>query len=166
MTRKITACSKRQRLKIGVVWAGSAKHNRNASRSLPFELFSQLFALDADFHCLQKELNETDYKQSDLFENLHIWQQDIGDFSDTAALIAQMDLVISVDTSVAHLAAAMSKPTWVMLSYHPDFRWLLTRQDSPWYDSVKLFRQDASLNWQSVIKNIQQQLQHILKENT
>ncbi|WP_427834791.1 glycosyltransferase family 9 protein [Actinobacillus pleuropneumoniae] len=163
---KITACSKRQRLKIGVVWAGSAKHNRNASRSLPFELFSQLFALDADFHCLQKELNETDYKRSDLFENLHIWQQDIGDFSDTAALIAQMDLVISVDTSVAHLAAAMSKPTWVMLSYHPDFRWLLTRQDSPWYDSVKLFRQDASLNWQSVIKNIQQQLQHVLKENT
>ncbi|WGE86627.1 glycosyltransferase [Actinobacillus equuli] len=163
---KITACSTQKHLKIGVVWAGSAKHNRNASRSLPFELFSQLFALDADFHCLQKELNEADDKRSDLFENLHIWQQDISDFSDTAALIAQMDLVISVDTSVAHLAAAMGKPTWIMLSYHPDFRWLLTRQDSPWYDSVKLFRQEASLTWQSVIKNIQQQLQQVLKENT
>ncbi|EFX91281.1 hypothetical protein HMPREF0027_1665 [Actinobacillus ureae ATCC 25976] len=74
-------------------------------------MFSQLFTLDADFHCLQEELNEADYKRSDLFENLHIWQQDIGDFSDTAALIAQMDLVISVDTSVAHLAEAMGKPT-------------------------------------------------------
>ncbi|WP_018652059.1 tetratricopeptide repeat protein [Actinobacillus capsulatus] len=163
---KITACSTLKRLKIGVVWSGSTKHNRNASRSLPFELFSQLFALDADFHCLQKELNEADNKRSDLFENLHIWQRDIDDFSDTAALIAQMDLVISVDTSVAHLAAAMGKPTWIMLSYHPDFRWLLARQDSPWYDSVKLFRQEASLTWQSVIKNIQQQLQQVLKENT
>lgn len=163
---KIMACRTENRIKIGVVWAGSAKHNRNASRSLPFTLFSQIFTLNADFHCLQKEVMEEDYKRSDSFSNLYFWQQDIVDFSDTAALIAQMDLVISVDTSVAHLAAAMGKPTWIMLSYHPDFRWLLVRQDSPWYDSVKLFRQDASLTWQSVIKNIEQQLQQILKENT
>ncbi|WP_150539993.1 glycosyltransferase family 9 protein [Actinobacillus vicugnae] len=163
---KMTACHSQKRPKIGVVWAGSAKHNRNASRSLSFALFEQLLALEAEFHCLQKEVSEADYKRSMLYKNLHFWQHDLADFSDTAALIEQMDLVISVDTSVAHLAAAMGKPTWIMLSYHPDFRWLLNRQDSPWYDSVKLFRQEASLNWQSVIKNIQQQLQKILKEST
>ncbi|WP_150539994.1 glycosyltransferase family 9 protein [Actinobacillus vicugnae] len=144
---------------IGVVWAGSPKHHRNGVRSLQFEQILSLFEFDAEFHCLQKEVSEADYKRSDLYKNLHFWQQEIKDFSDTAALIAQLDLVITVDTSVAHLAAAMGKPTWILISYHPDFRWLLTREDSPWYQSVRLFRQGFDFDWQPVISRLQQQLE-------
>lgn len=157
--------SRGEKLNIGVVWAGSAKHNRNAARSLPLELFSALFELDANFHCLQKEVSEADYKRSKTWQNLQFWHNELDSFSDTAALIAQMDLVISVDTSVAHLSAAMGKPTWIMLSYHPDFRWLLERDDSPWYQSVKLFRQQACLSWQPVINSIKHALISKFKEN-
>ncbi|AFU19257.1 tetratricopeptide repeat protein [Actinobacillus suis] len=157
--QKISACNSAKKLKIGVVWAGSPKHHRNAIRSLQFEQFLPLFEFDAEFHCLQKVVNEADYKRSEKLKNLHFWQDDLTDFSDTAALIAQLDLVISVDTSVAHLAAAMSKPTWVLISYHPDFRWLLAREDSPWYQSVRLFRQGFDFDWQPVITRVQQQLE-------
>lgn len=156
-------CSREKRLQIGVVWAGSAKHNRNKTRSLQFEQFRQLFALNADFHCLQKVVSEADFVAAQGIDNLHFWQHEIGDFSDTAGLVAQMDLVISVDTSVAHLAAAMGKPTWILVSFHPDFRWLLNRTDSPWYRSVQLFRQDSEQNWQTVVQQIYQQLAKQIK---
>ena len=84
------------------------------------------------------------------------------DFSETAALIAQMDLVISVDTSVAHLAGAIGKPVWILLSYIPDFRWFLDRSDSPWYPCAKLFRQNASREWQTVIDEVVQSLPELL----
>lgn len=83
-----------------------------------------------------------------------LWHHDIGDFSDTAGLIGQMDYVISVDTSVAHLAAAMGKPTWIMITFDPDFRWQLGRSDSIWYSDVRLFRQNADMRWDSVIQNV------------
>jgi ADP-heptose:LPS heptosyltransferase len=76
------------------------------------------------------------------------------DFSDTAALIECLDLVITVDTSVAHLAGALGKPVWIMLPHVPDYRWLINRDDSPWYDSVRLYRQQASGDWHSVIDQI------------
>ena len=156
--QKVTACSRRNKMQIGVVWSGSAKHDRNAVRSLSFALFSSLFSLDADFHCLQKEINPQDKILVDKIENLFCWDKEIETFSDTAGLIAQMDLVISVDTSVAHLAGAMAKPTWILLSYHPDFRWLIEREDSPWYHSVRLFRQTADYQWHTVIDHIMLQL--------
>jgi len=80
------------------------------------------------------------------------------DFSDTAALISQLDLVISVDTSVAHLAGALGKPVWILLTYFPDWRWLLRRDDSPWYPTARLFRQDASRTWDSAIARVRQAL--------
>lgn len=144
--------------KIGLVWGGSPKHKRNLSRSLDFAQLSPLFELDCEFHCLQKALNEADDKGVDFPENLHFWTDQIDDFSDTAGLIAQMDLVISVDTSVAHLAAAMGKSTWILLSFHPDFRWGLGREESDWYRSVRLFRQGADLAWQPVIEQLVQQI--------
>lgn len=145
--------------KIGLVWAGSALHNRNAFRSISFERIKSLFQLNAEFHCLQKEVSNEDYEAGQGFSNLYFWHTQIDDFSDTAGLISQMDLVISIDTSVAHLSAAMAKPTWIMLTYNPDYRWLLKREDSPWYHAARLFRQDITMEWEVVIEKIKQTLQ-------
>jgi ADP-heptose:LPS heptosyltransferase len=84
---------------------------------------------------------------------------DLNDFSDTAALISEMDLIVSADTSVAHLAGAMGKPIWIMIPYLPDYRWLLDRTDSPWYPAATLFRQPAFDDWKSVISAIVRRLQ-------
>ena len=83
----------------------------------------------------------------------------LDDFTDTAALIAQMDLVISVDTSVAHLTGALGKPLWLLLPFHPDFRWLRDRDDSPWYPTAKLFRQTTDGDWDGVVARIANQLE-------
>jgi ADP-heptose:LPS heptosyltransferase len=80
------------------------------------------------------------------------------DFAETAALISCLDLVITVDTSVAHLAAALGRPTWILLPYTPDYRWLLDRNDSPWYPSVRLFRQDESRDYTRVIARVREEL--------
>jgi ADP-heptose:LPS heptosyltransferase len=82
----------------------------------------------------------------------------IQDFADTAALIEQLDLVISVDTAVAHLAGALAKPVWTMLPFAPDWRWMLDREDSPWYPTMRLFRQPRRDDWASVISQIQRAL--------
>jgi ADP-heptose:LPS heptosyltransferase len=83
----------------------------------------------------------------------------LGDFADTAALISALDLVIAVDTSVAHLAAALGKPVWLMVPFAPDFRWLLGRDDSPWYPGMRLFRQTRPGDWDGVVARIGQALQ-------
>jgi hypothetical protein len=78
----------------------------------------------------------------------------IGDFSDAAAIIDMLDLVVTVDTSVAHLAGAMGKPVWILLPFNADWRWLMGREDSPWYPSARLFRQDGSRDWSSVVQRV------------
>ncbi len=80
------------------------------------------------------------------------------DFAETAALLSQLDLVITVDTSVAHLAGALGRPTWILLPYLPDWRWLLGRDDSPWYPTVRLFRQDATRDYGSVVARVRSEL--------
>ena len=139
---------------IGLVWAGSAKHNNNLARSLNLANLLPLLDCNAQFHCLQKVVKNSEKLTACSSPNLHFWDEEIADFSDTAGMIAQMDLVISVDTSAAHLAAAMGKPTWILLGFDPDFRWLLERRDSPWYASATLFRQDADYDWQKVIQQV------------
>lgn len=145
----------KKKIRVGLVWSGSLDHSRNKSRNISFGAISTLFNLqDLEFHCLQKEIALSDREQAQSYDNLFLWNDKLNDFSDTAGLISQLDLVISVDTSVAHLAGAMAIPTWIMITHHPDYRWLLAREDSPWYRSVKLFRQDISMNWVPVIDNI------------
>lgn len=90
----------------------------------------------------------------DKHANIHQHQSGLNDFADTAALIQCMDLVISVDTSVAHLAGAMGQEVWVLLPFVPDFRWMLDRQDSPWYPTARLYRQQQPADWPSVIDSI------------
>ncbi|MGQ0286407.1 glycosyltransferase family 9 protein [Pasteurellaceae bacterium 22721_9_1] len=142
------------KFKIGVAWRGGAATDVDKIRSIPLEIFSHLFSLNADFHVLQKDINDNEQSILAIFNNVYDWHNDIDNFFDTSAIIDQMDLVICVDTSVAHLAAAMGKPTWILINYSPDFRWLLNREDSVWYDSVRLFRQDLDYDWKSVIDSV------------
>ncbi|MFZ7274321.1 hypothetical protein [Avibacterium avium] len=90
---------------------------------------------------------------------------EINSFFDTSAIIENLDLVISADTSVAHLSGAMHKPTWILINYAPDNRWLLNRDDRIWYDAVRLFRQYIDYNWQTVIKNVTKALKKEIKNH-
>jgi ADP-heptose:LPS heptosyltransferase len=102
---------------------------------------------------LQKEVREADEPILQATGLLDA-SGELGDFADTAALIAPLDLAIAVDTSVAHLAGALGKPTWLMLPFAPDFRWLLKREDSPWYPNMRLFRQQRPGDWHGVIARV------------
>lgn len=150
-------------LRIGIAWRGGSATDRDKIRSIPLEIFSHLFSIEADFHVLQKDINDNEQSILAKFNNVYDWHNDIDNFFDTSAMIEQMDLVICVDTSVAHLAAAMNKPTWILINYSPDFRWLLNREDSIWYNSVKLFRQGLDYDWGNVIHQISDQWYHLNK---
>ena len=142
------------RPRVGLVWSGSATHSNDRNRSLNLEQLSDLIALQSiEWHSLQKECR----RQDEYFLNEHPevaqHQNELNDFSDTAALLECMDLIISVDTSVAHLAGALGKPVWILLPFAPDYRWLLDRPASPWYPSAKLLRQADIGDWKSVVNN-------------
>ena len=148
--------------RVGIVWSGTTGHLNDHNRSIALKCLGSLFNNNIAFHVLQKDIRASDMgalKLLQAFNNVHIHQFDLHNFTDTAALIDEMDLVISVDTSVAHLAGAMGKPVWVLLSFIPDFRWLLDREDSPWYPSARLFRQNKQGNWASVIENVKSALE-------
>ena len=144
--------------RVGIVWSGSLAHRNDAQRSLVFADIAPWLELPIEFHCLQKVIRPQD--QPAVWEDyrIHTHGPQLEDFSDTAGLIAGMDLVISVDTSVAHLAGALGKPLWVLLAYTPDFRWLLDREDSPWYPTARLFRQASTRDWTSVIKAVREHM--------
>lgn len=150
------------RKKIGVVWAGSSQHNNDAQRSLPFSMASKLLQADADFYILQKDIKRSDRIGLEMMQRfgkrIFILDTQLHDFADTAAVINCLDLVISVDTSVAHLAGALGKPLYLLLPYEADFRWLQERRDSPWYPTAQLFRQQQVGDWrvplEAVIKQI------------
>lgn len=142
------------KLKIGIVWQGGKATGTDKIRSIPLNLFNSLFQCNANFYCLQKEISDNDEKILSTYNNVFYWKNELKSFFDTSAIIEQMDLVICVDTSVAHLAAAMGKETWILINYIPDFRWLLNRNDSVWYESVKLFRQNIDYDWESVMTNV------------
>ena len=135
------------RFKIGIVWSSKLINPTSRKRSCPLELFASILAgKDIDCYSLQKEPTAADL---DLLATLPIvdLKEQLQDFGDTAAIIAQLDLVISVDTSVAHLAGGMGKPVWVLLPAVPEWRWLLDREDSPWYPTMRLFRQTEPGDW-------------------
>lgn len=143
----------RKRRRVGLVWAGSPAHRNDHNRSIATQHLAELLDADCDFVALQKEISVEDK----LYLHAHgvaLYPERLQDFSDTAALAEQIDLVISVDTSVAHLAGALGKPVWIMLPYVADFRWLMNRDDSPWYPTARLFRQPALGDWKSVIRKV------------
>jgi len=144
-------------LRIGLAWAGNAKHVRDMERSIGLRDLLPLLEIDARFVSLQKELRAGDAEILSR-RNVLRFGGEFGDFADTAALISQLDLVISVDTAVAHLAGALGKPVWILLTHAPDWRWLLERDHSPWYPNARLFRQSETREWGSVTKRVRDAL--------
>jgi tetratricopeptide (TPR) repeat protein len=148
----------RDRLRVGLAWSGSPAHQNDDNRSLPLKLLTRLLDLDATFVSLQRDPRPDD--KAVLLERTDIVDltADLTDFSETAALVSCLDLVITVDTSIAHLAGTMGCPTWIMLAHRPDWRWLLDRDDSPWYPSVRLFRQTTAGDYGGVVERMRGEL--------
>ena len=148
----------RKKLRVGLVWSGNPKHGNDHNRSIPLRALAGILDADATFVSLQKDPRADDQavlrEQSDILD----LTADLTDFVATAALIRCLDLVITVDTSVAHLAGALGCPTWILLPYVPDYRWLLDRDDSPWYPTVRLFRQTETREYPSVLERVRCEL--------
>ena len=150
-----TRLDPRQRPRIGLAWCGNPNHDNDRQRSIALNAMLPLLAgIDATFVSLQRDLRPGDADLLQDCPDLVHFGEELKDFAETAALIANLDLVISVDTSVAHLAGALAKPVWIMLPFVPEWRWLLDRQDSPWYPTARLFRQDDSRSWTGVIAGV------------
>jgi hypothetical protein len=147
----------KQGLRVGLAWSGNTRHVRDGERSMRLRDLLPLTDMGATFVSLQKDVRAGDIETLKSCNMIQFGEQ-LGDFSDTAALISQLDLVISVDTSVAHLAGALGKPVWILLTHAPDWRWLLDRDDSPWYPTARLFRQRESREWGSVVTHLREAL--------
>jgi tetratricopeptide (TPR) repeat protein len=144
--------------RVGLVWSGRPTHKNDRNRSIKLQALLPLLDIDAVFVSLQRDLRADDAAILKDQKNIIHFGDELRDFSDTAALISNLDLVISVDTSVAHLAGALSKPVWILLPFIPDWRWLLDRDDSPWYPTARLFRQDHTRIWDGVIVRVKEAL--------
>jgi hypothetical protein len=147
------------RIRVGLVWSGTKDHKNDHNRSIPLKLMKPLMRLPIEFHVLQKDIRSEDAVVLSQLKKMYSHQAELHDFSDTAALVQEMDLVISVDTSVAHLAGALAKSVWILLPFMPDYRWMLDRADSPWYPTATLVRQPAIGDWTSVILEITKRLE-------
>jgi tetratricopeptide (TPR) repeat protein len=142
-----------RKLRIGVACSGAPHHPRNARRSIPLEKLRPLTEAAA-LVILQPELTALDAMTAATIQGVMHPSLDSSDFADVAGLIANVDLVISVDTSIAHLAGAMGVPVWILLPWNAEWRWLTTRSDTPWYESARLFRQHSRNDWDSVVQNV------------
>jgi tetratricopeptide (TPR) repeat protein len=140
--------------RVGLAWSGAAGHRNDRQRSLPAPLLAPLLDLDIEFHSLQKEYRAGGVHLPGPCAKVSDWAAQLDDLAETAGLIAQLDLVITVDTAVAHLAGALGKPVWLLLPFAPDYRWLLDRTDSPWYPTMRLFRQHSAGDWEGVISRV------------
>jgi tetratricopeptide (TPR) repeat protein len=155
------------RLKVGLAWAGNPKHKNDRNRSMPLALLAPLGQIpNITFYSLQKGAAADQLSNPN--ENFHLINHSnaLTDFAESAALISHLDLVISVDTSIAHLTGALGKPIWLMLPYAADWRWLTDRNDSPWYPSMRLFRQPARGDWPGSVEQVKPALQHWNRNRT
>jgi hypothetical protein len=152
-------------LNIGLTWAGSPGHLNDRNRSCPIDLFVPITRIDGvRLFSLQKDIPKQ-WTGSSLSEmDIIDYTGDMEDFSDTAGIIMNLDLVITVDTVVAHLAGALGKPVWTLLPYSPDWRWMLNREDSPWYPTMRLFRQPSPGDWISVISKVHYELHNVIED--
>nr|MBI3614208.1 glycosyltransferase family protein [Nitrospirota bacterium] len=149
-------------LKVGVAWAGGTS---DPKRDCGLSMFASLAKLEGvQLYSLQK--GEAAKQAANPSEGMALFDLTAGlnDFADTAALISHLDLVISIDTAVAHLAGAMGRPVWTLLRFAPDWRWMLAREDSPWYPTMRLFRQEKPGDWSGVFARVTQELHGVAKK--
>ena len=150
-------------LRIGLAWAGNPLHPHEFWRSIPLEQLAPITKLEgATFYSLQMGAPADQLKRWKSQARVIDLQDEQKDFADTAAIVANLDLVISIDTAVAHLAGAMGKPVWIVLCKAADWRWMLEREDSPWYPTARLFRQSTMGNWQAVVIAIEHELRKLI----
>jgi tetratricopeptide (TPR) repeat protein len=152
-------------LRVGMVWSGNAKHKNDHNRSIALEQMLSAIPEGYELVSLQKEVRETDLTVLEKTKQVRHFGAELDDFSDTAALCDLMDVIISVDTSVAHLAGALGKPLKLLLPDNSDFRWLLDRSDSPWYPSMRLFAQGIDKLWEPVLEKINDDLKCLFKQH-
>ena len=159
-------------ISVGIVWASNPDNKAMyRHKSIPLihlmPLFERLIDLDLiELHSLQFGVDAEQMAPWRHRQEIHEWNNRLNDFSDTAQLLRQLDLVIAVDTAVAHLAGALNKPTWLLLPQNADFRWMRQRPDSPWYPSMRLFRQNAHGDWQSVADQLDEAFDTMLLLDT
>jgi len=145
--------------RIGLAWAGNAANVNDRRRSIALSRLAPLLSLaSAKFIVLQNELRPGDRELLSTWPAVEHFDREIRDFEDVAALIELCDLVIGVDTAVVHLAGALAKPVWVLLPFAPDFRWMLGREDTPWYPSARLFRQARTGEWEPVVQRLAEEM--------
>ena len=161
-------------LKVGICWQTSSNNETSSSnnetskgRSCPVEYLEEIINIDTvNFYILQKEVSVADNEWLKSQTKIHNLSSSFNDLADTAAAIKQLDLVITIDTVIAHLAGALGKPVWVMLNFDSDWRWLIDREDSPWYPTMRLFRQPKIGDWNSVLKQVKESLENLLDHNS
>jgi Flp pilus assembly protein TadD len=142
------------RPRVGLTWSGNPKLRHDFRRSINLETLTPILTDAVEWFSLQPNVRDHDRETLAATPALRDLTDRLTDFSDTAALISHMDAVISVDTSVAHVAGALGKPLWLLLPFHPDFRWLRERSDSPWYPTATLFRQTRDGDWSDVLARV------------
>ena len=139
----------RRRPRIGLVWSGNPLHGNDRSRSIPLDRFIRIANGPFEFVCLQQDIRAADQPALEQRPDIRRFAERLADLQDTAALMHHMDLVISVDSALAHLAGALGIRVWILLPNNPDWRWQQDREDSPWYPTARLFRQPRPGDWQS-----------------
>lgn len=153
--------------RVGIAWAGKPTHKNDANRSAGLSTFTALFdVLNVRFYSLQVGPAQSQIRSLSLNSVVQDLSPAIRSFADTASLMQDLDLIVTVDTSVAHLAGAMGKPVWVVLPFSPDWRWQLRRQDSPWYPSMRLFRQTRPGDWDDVFMRLRAALDDWLEDGS
>lgn len=154
-------------LRVGLAWAGNPEHANDRNRSMALAQLAPLASIEGiNWISLQKGCGREQLAVVSAGLRLIDWTDELEDFADTGALIECLDLVLAVDTSVVHLAGALNKPVWTMVPYAPDWRWMLDRSDTPWYPSMRLFRQQERGNWQTVIAAVGQELSLLAKSQS
>jgi tetratricopeptide (TPR) repeat protein len=142
------------RPRIGLAWSGNSAHVNDHRRSIALHDVLAQLPRDFQYVSLQTEVREADLEALEHHDGILHFADELRDFGETAALCECLDLVISVDTSAAHLSGALGKRTWLLLPVNPDWRWLLSRDDSPWYPSLRLYRQSGADDWQGVLERV------------
>lgn len=151
--------------RVGLVWRGNPLHEGDAARSMPFEVLRDALVPGLNYVCLQKPVSRADKRTMRGMSGIEVPGIALRDFDDTAAVIALCDVVIAVDTAVAHLAGAMGKPVWLALPLRSEWRWLKERADTPWYPSMSLLRQEEQGNWLPVVATLRAKLSDLADDH-